>query len=142
MIKLIEYLDAHGLGTFLTNLKKNFLGKNAKASSAYIADTLSNSKSIHVNLVSTKAAEFNGSADITPGVTGTLPVANGGTGQTSLANVTVGAATKATRDYNGNDISETYATKVEAICTIEKTASGYVFKNGKGTIIETIPLIE
>ena len=38
-----------------------------------------------MNLASTGAASFNGTADATPGVTGTLPIANGGTGATTAA---------------------------------------------------------
>lgn len=37
-----------------------------------------------VNLGSTSAASFDGSANVTTGVTGTLPVTGGGTGYTSL----------------------------------------------------------
>ena len=40
--------------------------------------------------------------------TGALPVANGGTGTNNLANVSVGAATKATQDGSGNVITSTY----------------------------------
>ena len=47
---------------------------------------------------------------------GTLPIARGGTGATSLSNVKVGSAdsaTKATQDGSGNVITTTYATKAE-----------------------------
>ena len=50
------------------------------------ADVLSTPRTITTNLASTAAANFDGSANITPGVTGTLPVANGGTGATTKAN--------------------------------------------------------
>lgn len=39
---------------------------------------------------------------------GTLPVARGGTGETDLAKVTVGAATRATQDGNGDTIRTNY----------------------------------
>lgn len=45
---------------------------------------------VRVNLASTAAASFNGMANITPGVTGVLPLGNGGTGATDAA----GARTK------------------------------------------------
>ena len=45
------------------------------------AATLTTSRNFQTNLASTSAAGFNGSADNTHGVTGTLPVANGGTGR-------------------------------------------------------------
>ncbi len=50
------------------------------------AATLTTARTIQTNLASTSAASFNGSANITPGVTGTLAVANGGTGQTTYTN--------------------------------------------------------
>ncbi|NBW20037.1 MAG: hypothetical protein EBR82_69910 [Caulobacteraceae bacterium] len=43
------------------------------------AATLTTSRTFQTNLASTSTASFNGSANVTPGVTGTLPVANGGT---------------------------------------------------------------
>ena len=56
-----------------------------KIGSAAAADTatqLTNSQSIQVNLASTAAASFNGTANASPGVTGVLPAAYGGTGRT------------------------------------------------------------
>ena len=56
-----------------------------KIGSAAAADTatqLTNSRSIQVNLASTAAASFNGTANASPGVTGVLPAAYGGTGRT------------------------------------------------------------
>ena len=58
--------------------------KSLTAIRASTADTLKTSRTIRTNLSSTSTASFNGSANITPGVTGTLPVGNGGTGVTSL----------------------------------------------------------
>lgn len=75
---------------------------------AATATKLQTARNIQTNLASTTAASFNGTANVTPGVTGILPVANGGTGQSNLSNVTVG---KATADASGNNISDTYATK-------------------------------
>ena len=46
--------------------------------------TLTTPRSIRVDLGSTAAASFDGSANVTPGVSGVLPVANGGTGASSL----------------------------------------------------------
>ena len=46
---------------------------------------LKNTRTIQTNLASTTSASFDGSANITPGVTGTLPIANGGTGATTAA---------------------------------------------------------
>ena len=53
------------------------------ADEADTADKLTTARTIRTNLASTSAASFNGTANITPGVTGTLPIANGGTGGTT-----------------------------------------------------------
>ena len=53
------------------------------ADEADTADKLTTAHTIRTNLASTSAASFNGTANITPGVTGTLPIANGGTGGTT-----------------------------------------------------------
>lgn len=58
---------------------------------------LTTARTIQTKLDSTSSASFDGSANITPGVTGTLPVANGGTGKSTLASgqVLVGNGTGA-----------------------------------------------
>ena len=48
------------------------------------ATKLETARSVRTNLASTNAASFDGSTNITPGVSGVLPLANGGTGATSL----------------------------------------------------------
>lgn len=59
------------------------------------AATLTTSRTVRTNLASTSTASFNGSANITPGVTGTLPVGNGGTGATTLTGLVKGNGTSA-----------------------------------------------
>lgn len=56
---------------------------------ASAATKLASGKTIQTNLASTSSASFDGTANITPGVTGTLGVGNGGTGATTF---TSGAA--------------------------------------------------
>lgn len=63
--------------------------KGSLTGNASSASKLATARTIQTNLGSTSSASFNGSANITPGVTGTLPVANGGTGTTTF---TSGAA--------------------------------------------------
>mgnify|MGYP001130678745 CR=1 FL=1 len=46
---------------------------------------LETARTIKVNLASTSAVNFDGTANVTPGVTGALPVARGGTGATTAA---------------------------------------------------------
>lgn len=70
--------------------------------------------SMLVNLASTTAASVF-AASPRPGVTGILPVANGGTGNKN------GIAPKATADASGNTITTTYATKTELTTAITNT---------------------
>ncbi len=55
-------------------------GKLSSTGTAASATKLATSRTIQVNLNSTSSASFNGTANITPGVTGVLRIANGGTG--------------------------------------------------------------
>lgn len=55
------------------------LNQNTTGSAA----TLTTSRTIQTDLASTSSASFNGSANITPGVTGVLPIANGGSGSST-----------------------------------------------------------
>lgn len=114
---------------------------------ASAATQLANPRTIQTNLESTSSASFNGTANVTPGVTGTLGVGNGGTGQSSWtanrliyssssaelselgagtsgqvlksngtsaptwvnqSTLSVGEATSATQDSDGNAINTTY----------------------------------
>lgn len=52
---------------------------------ANTATKLETARTITANLASSTAGRFDGSANITVGVTGTLPIANGGTGATTAA---------------------------------------------------------
>lgn len=71
------------------------------------ADKLTTARSVLVNLASTAAASFDGTADITPGVTGTLPLARGGTGGTNasggLYNLIKGAPTISSSNLAATD---------------------------------------
>ncbi|TJT06985.1 phage tail protein [Escherichia coli] len=49
------------------------------------ATKLKTGRTIRTDLGSTSAVSFDGSSDVTPGVTGTLPVSNGGTGATTAS---------------------------------------------------------
>lgn len=65
-------------------IKANIVG--ALTGLASLATKLNTARTIRTNLASSTAASFDGTADVTPGVTGTLSPTNGGTGQTSLPN--------------------------------------------------------
>lgn len=100
------------------------LSKNADT-----ADKLRIARTIQTNLTSTAAANFDGSTDVTPGVTGTLPIANGGTGATTPADARakLGAAAKPTvatvtltaADWTGDAEPYTQAVTVSGILADE-----------------------
>ena len=103
---LDEYLSKEG-GNITGNLSVSGIITGSLSGNATSATKLATSRTIRTNLASTSTASFDGTNNITPGVTGVLPVANGGTGNTT------GSATKATQDGSGNIITSTYATKSE-----------------------------
>lgn len=87
---------------------------------AATATKLATARTIQTNLASTISASFDGSANVTPGVTGVLPITNGGTGgatvsaarsslginnvdNTSDANKPVSTATQAALDAKANN---------------------------------------
>ena len=59
-----------------------YAGSSSAGGAATSATKLATARTIRTNLGSTSTVSFDGSANVTPGVTGTLPVANGGTGAT------------------------------------------------------------
>ncbi len=77
-----QYLRGNGTNVLMSAIQAAdvpTLNQNTTGSAA----TLTTSRTFQTNLASTSSASFNGSANVTPGVTGTLPVANGGTGVTT-----------------------------------------------------------
>jgi hypothetical protein len=75
----------------LTAADTRYLNQNTTGSAA----TLTTGRTVQTSLSSTSSATFDGSANITPGVTGTLPVGNGGTGATTLTGLVKGTGTTA-----------------------------------------------
>ena len=63
----------------------NYAGSASAGGSANTAVKLATARTLRTKLNSTATASFDGSANVTPGVEGTLPVANGGSGATTLA---------------------------------------------------------
>ncbi len=99
------------------------------------ARRLYTARTIRTNLASTSSASFDGTANITPGVTGTLPVANGGTGATTAANArtNLGAFSSSGGTISGNVIIN--GTVAEGGNT---TASGkYSHAEGYGSIAKS-----
>jgi hypothetical protein len=75
----VAYQDGDGTLDFTVGtLNQNTTGL------AGTATALATTRAIQTNLASTSGANFNGTAAITPGVTGTLAVGNGGTGAANL----------------------------------------------------------
>ena len=74
----IPSLDASKIGSGILGTARGGTG-NANGTVA----KLTTARTIRTNLASTSTASFDGSANVTPGVTGTLGVANGGTGKTA-----------------------------------------------------------
>ena len=68
----------------------NYAGSNSAGGVANSATKLATARSFQVNLGSTSAVNFDGTANATPGVTGTLGIANGGLGNTT-GRVTAGS---------------------------------------------------
>lgn len=80
-----QYLRGNGTNVVMSAIQAAdvpTLNQNTTGSAA----TLTTARTIQTDLASTSSASFDGSANITPGVTGTLGVANGGTGQTTYTN--------------------------------------------------------
>ena len=77
--------NALGLGNTTGALPIANGGTGNTTGNASSATKLLTARTIRTNLGSTSTASFNGTTNITPGVTGTLPIARGGTGATTAA---------------------------------------------------------
>jgi hypothetical protein len=86
------YFSSDGVPVKCNNTLGNSISGNAST-----ATKLYNSRTIQTDLGSTSASSFDGSINITPGVTGTLPITRGGTGATdaTTARSNLGLATVA-----------------------------------------------
>lgn len=97
----IEISPSPGSTDSVTEGSVNLYFTNARADArvaagnSATATALATARNIQTNLGSTSAASFDGTAAITPGVTGTLPVGNGGTGATTLTGLLKGNGTAA-----------------------------------------------
>ena len=86
-------IDHDSLNNFVSNEHIDWTGSSAgeihstniptlNQNTTGSAATLTNERDFRTNLGSTSAVSFDGSANVSPGVTGTLAVGNGGTGNT------------------------------------------------------------
>ncbi|GHU77546.1 hypothetical protein AGMMS49992_25760 [Clostridia bacterium] len=115
------------------------LNQNTTGSAA----TLTTARTVQTNLASTAAASFNGSANITPGVTGVLPIANGGTGNTTgnaatattlQTARTIGLSGKATGTATSFNGSANITIPVTALSITPSDVPGVVSQVSFGTI--------
>lgn len=108
-----------------TNHTHYYAGSSTSGGSATSAEKLANSRSIQINLQSTSAGYFDGSSNVAPGVTGKLPVTNGGTGastpEEALEHLGVADYVTTSSSVNGG------------LCLWEKTSNGFLRYHGKSS---------
>lgn len=115
----------------------NTTGKAPTAGGADTATKLATARTLRTNLGSTAGASFDGSADANPGVTGTLPVTNGGTGATSAA--AARTALGAAADTGVTDASNAAAGKVGQYLSAINNA-GSALTSGSSVAITSLTL--
>lgn len=95
------------------------------------AAKLTTARTVQTNLASTAPASFNGSANITPGVSGILPIANGGTGNaTGLAASATQLATARTFQTN---LASTSAASFNGTASVTPGVTGTLAIGNGGT---------
>lgn len=100
---------------------------NDTTGNAATATKLATARSVQTNLASASGASFDGSAAITPGVTGTLPVGNGGTGQTTAAAaITALTGTQVSGQYLRSDGTNAVLSAIQAadVPTLNQSTTG------------------
>lgn len=125
---------------FLTQ-HQDISGKLDKTGTAAAASKLATSRTIRTNLASTSAASFNGEANVTPGVTGVLPVANGGTGSSTekylpLTGGTVSGVTTFSGNANGGSVTTTEGVVIQGNLRLKGSGNcGNTLRFGDGDYV-------
>lgn len=86
------------------------------------ATKLKTARNIQTNLASSAAASFDGSAAANPGVTGVLPVANGGTGKTTAADLALAVGNA----FGASSTPAATAAKTVTLAGFTRTVGGAV----------------
>jgi len=115
-----QYLRGNGTNVTMSAIQAADIPAQIASNTTGSAATLTTARNIQTNLASTTAASFNGSADVTPGVTGVLPMANGGTGVFS-----------ATGYLRGNGSSYSAVNTIP----VENGGTGLGIANGNGLVL-------
>ena len=97
-------LSDYALKTDLTK----YLPLNGTAASA---TKLATARTIRTNLSSTSTSSFDGTANITPGVTGILPVANGGTGSSTEKYIKLSSISTSVTSTSNSTVASSSAVK-------------------------------
>ena len=98
----ISIVGGEGIDTSAVSSTITIAGEDASTANKGIASFSTANFAVSSGNVTIKA----GGVDLTDEVSGTLPVANGGTGETNLGNVTVGTATNASHVSVADNESE------------------------------------
>ena len=114
-------VDTYGHITGLTSAAVPTLNQNTTGSAA----TLTNAREFRTDLSSTSTASFDGSANVSPGITGTLAVGNGGTGNTDGNATGLTASTSNSIGVGSIELGHADDT------TIARSASGIITVEGK-----------
>lgn len=102
------------------------------------ATKLKTARAIQTNLASTSSASFDGSANITPGVKGILPIANGGTNGTTAAAAVTNLGLDNAKTVGDSSADYVIEQGSSGIWTYRKWNSGIIECWGRNTLNVTI----
>lgn len=131
-------IDTKLSGKSDTNHTHNYAGSSSAGGSANSAVKLAAAKTIRTDLASTTAVGFDGSSNVTPGVTGILPIIHGGLGADNVAGALANLGlTKYYASANGSASSLSLSNTVITKLTLDnwKVNSGNKFTFSDGGIV-------